>query len=322
MLIKTADDKSKRLDLLTDLQRSPLLDAHQRSWLRDELMRTQRGIEGERDAAHYIDSAFKDSANLAVIHDLRIVVDGDVAQIDHLIVNRALMFYLLETKCFGGSVQINDRGEFSVEYPGDRVYGIPSPMEQSHRHERVLLKLLEKLEITGRLGVKPRFFHAVLLHPKAVIDRPDRKAFNTDNVIKADQISSWHKRHIDEEIGVTGLMTGMLNFHSTDTARGWAEKIARQHRPPNLLDLPEFMKPRELPPPSPVRRAVAQRPPAISPPATLAQEVDAPPEELRRKLVCVTCREKITFPEGKFCWANERRFGGFQYCRQHQGLLA
>lgn len=319
MLIKTADDKSKRLDLLTDLQRSPLLDAHQRSWLRDELMRTQRGIEGERDAAHYIDSAFKDSANLAVIHDLRIVVDGDVAQIDHLIVNRALMFYLLETKCFGGSVQINDRGEFSVEYPGDRVYGIPSPMEQSHRHERVLLKLLEKLEITGRLGVKPRFFHAVLLHPKAVIDRPDRKAFNTDNVIKADQISSWHKRHVDEEIGVTGLMTGMLNFHSTDTARGWAEKIARQHRPPNLLDLPEFMKPRTHAAPRPMAlpalpTAAADRPAPVP--------ESAPREELRRKLICVACGEKISFAEGKFCWGNERRFGGFQYCRQHQASVS
>jgi hypothetical protein len=32
----------------------------------------------------------------------------------------------------------------------------------------------------------------------------------------------------------------------------------------------------------------------------------------------VTCGDKITFPEGKFCWANEKRFGGFQYCREHQ----
>ena len=39
---------------------------------------------------------------------------------------------------------------------------------------------------------------------------------------------------------------------------------------------------------------------------------------LRKKLVCVTCRQKITFPEGKFCWGNEARFGGFQYCREHQ----
>ena len=33
MLLKTADDKSKRLSLLEDLQRSTLLDAFQKKWL-------------------------------------------------------------------------------------------------------------------------------------------------------------------------------------------------------------------------------------------------------------------------------------------------
>jgi hypothetical protein len=37
MLIKSADDKSKRLVLLQDLQQSPLLDARQNSTLRPEL---------------------------------------------------------------------------------------------------------------------------------------------------------------------------------------------------------------------------------------------------------------------------------------------
>ena len=34
MLIKLADDKSKRLALLQDLQKSSLLDARQKEWLR------------------------------------------------------------------------------------------------------------------------------------------------------------------------------------------------------------------------------------------------------------------------------------------------
>lgn len=34
------------------------------------------------------------------------------------------------------------------------------------------------------------------------------------------------------------------------------------------------------------------------------------------------CREKIGHPEGKFCWNNARRFGGLQYCREHQVLFA
>ncbi|WP_088287324.1 hypothetical protein [Ideonella sp. A 288] len=31
-----------------------------------------------------------------------------------------------------------------------------------------------------------------------------------------------------------------------------------------------------------------------------------------------TCGAKLSFAEGKFCWNNEARFGGLQYCREHQ----
>ena len=55
MALKSADDKSKRLVLLEELQRSPALDLSQKKWLRDELMRTRRGIQGERESAHYLD---------------------------------------------------------------------------------------------------------------------------------------------------------------------------------------------------------------------------------------------------------------------------
>ena len=39
MLIKSADDKFKRLALLQDLQQSPVLDARQKDWLREQLRR-------------------------------------------------------------------------------------------------------------------------------------------------------------------------------------------------------------------------------------------------------------------------------------------
>lgn len=319
MIIKPADDKSKRIELLTDLQKSPLLDGRQKEWLRDELMRLKRGIQGERDAAHYIDSHFKDSQNNFVVHDLRISVDGDVAQIDHLVINRTLTFYLLETKCFNGNVQINDRGEFTVSYAGDRAFGVESPFEQSRRHERILTKLLDKLEVTGRIGLKATFHHAVLFHPKAIITRPGKKAYDTDDVIKADQVGTWHNAHLERNTGVVGAFAGLLNVHSPETTRAWAEKLVRQHRPSNPLELPDFLTPRA--PAPPWQPVIAQTAPVAVPrpvAPTAGDSASAPPEALRKKLVCATCRQKITFPEGKFCWGNEARFGGFQYCREHQ----
>ena len=56
MLLKSADDKSKRLALLEDLQRSSMLDARQKKWLREELSRLRKGIEGERESAYFLAS--------------------------------------------------------------------------------------------------------------------------------------------------------------------------------------------------------------------------------------------------------------------------
>ena len=63
MLLKPADDKSKRVALLEGLQRSQLIGPTQRQWLREELLRFKKGIPGERDSAPYLDSYFKDGPN-------------------------------------------------------------------------------------------------------------------------------------------------------------------------------------------------------------------------------------------------------------------
>lgn len=337
-LLKSADDKSRRLALLQDLQNSPLLDARQREWLRDERQRLERGLQGERDAAFYIDAEFRDAQNHVVLHDLRFVVDGEVAQIDHLIIHRSLRFYLLETKCFNGEVRINAQGEFSVRYGQGREYGIPSPLEQSRRHERVLARLLDKLEINGRAGFKPTFHHAVLLHPKAIIHRPPEKALDTSHVIKADQIGSWRAAYAEKNLTGMTFVNALVNLQSIDSLRATAEKLMRQHRPTNPLELPEWMKPKAPATAAPVEaRAAAPKPastrpappepapaspPVSAPPPALPAVTAAPNESLKRKLVCVTCGQKISFAEGKFCWNQEKRFGGFQYCREHQAELS
>ncbi|MCV2351731.1 NERD domain-containing protein [Paucibacter sp. Y2R2-4] len=325
MLIKSADDKSSRLKLLTELQQSALLDAFQKNWLKSEVQRQKRGGQGERDAAFYIDSWSKDSENHAVLHDLRFEVDGEVAQIDHLVINRTQRFYLFETKCFNGQVHINEAGEFAVEYPGERMFGVPSPLEQSRRHERILSKLLERLGISGRAGLTPTFHHIVMVHPKALIHRPDAKRFDTSNVIKADMIARWHEEHI-ERLSTVHLLGQLMNIHSGDSLKEWAQKLARQHRPADPLQLPDFMAPKAsqqtaapVTPSVPTARSIgvqattslANSPSEPSPP-------DLTGHPLYRKLVCASCQTKISYPEGKFCWNQEKRFKGLQYCRPCQ----
>ena len=330
MILKSADDKSKRLQLLEELQRSPMLDDYQRRWLRDQLPRERKGIQGEKDSAYYLDQYFKHGENHVVIHDLRLVVDGDVAQIDHLIINRAFGIYLIETKNYAGNLSINEHGEFTAEYDNGVRFGIPSPLEQSQRHERILVKLLERLEIKNRAGGAMNFHHVVMLHPKAIITRPPPKAFDSSHVIKADQFPSWHKQFVDKELSIGAALKSIVNMRGLDTIKTWGEKLVRQHRPASPLDLPEFMQPNkplqaratsaELVAPWGPQGAPAMHPPVIAsePRRKYLEPLDATLPATEKKLICAQCGTKISYAEGKFCWNNSKRFGGLQYCRDHQ----
>lgn len=308
MLIKSADDKSQRIALLESLLQTPQLSGDQKTWLQREVKNVRYGVQGERDAAHYIDNHFADAPNHAVIHDLRLVHEGEVAQIDHLVIARGFVFYLLETKNFSGNLQINELGEFTVNYGPDKAFGIPSPLEQSRRHENILAKVLEQLGITGRIQSKPNFQHVVLIHPKGTIQRPDTKEYDTSNVIKADQFTSWHKKHVEKNVSTFQVLGSMFNLRSADTVREWAEKLVSQHRPPDLLALPEFLQA--------ARRAA----PVVPPSPSGASSGDVGGNE-KKRCICATCAAKISFAEAKFCWNNPRRFGGLQYCREHQGAF-
>lgn len=307
MLIKSADDKAPRVAMLQALQARPRLPARVREWAQDELMRLQRGAAGERDAAHFLDNYLSTDPDRMLIHDLRLQVDGEVVQIDHLLMTRGPMVYLLETKHFNGELRINGRGEFSVRYAGGREYGIESPIEQSRRHEGPLRRLMKTLGICGRSGGEPIVRHCVLVHPRGSIERPPQGEFDTGMVIKADQFRSWHERMQQQELGLLQALSVGLNMRSADTIRDFAEKLVRQHRRPDLLALPGF-----------VQEALQAAEPAPVPVPVPAPAPESATAEAPRRLLCAQCGGKISFAEGRFCWNQPQRFGGQQYCREHQ----
>ncbi len=285
MLIKSADDKSKRLALLEELQKSSLLDVRQKDWLRTELRNLRAGIKGEQAAAFYLDGHYKDGQNNVLLHDLRFKLDDEVAQIDHLVINRTGYMVLIETKNYSGDLEVNTHGEFTVRYSQER-YGIPSPYEQSRRHARILGKLLERLEISTRTDKLPEFHNVVMMHPQAIIQRPDPKAFDTSFLIKADQFPAWHEKLV-EGIGTGGIFKALFNVRSPDTIREWGEKLKRQHRAADLLALPDFMQPKT----HMVQAAQALMPaapaPKVEPAPGTPAESDA---SLAKKLICAHSR--------------------------------
>ncbi|MCX7166547.1 MAG: nuclease-related domain-containing protein [Rhodocyclales bacterium] len=313
MLIKSQDDKSKRLRLLDELQKSDRLDDSQKKWLREEYWRLAPGVAGERDAAHYLDMTFGAGKNNALLHDLRIEADGLTAQIDHLVVSRVFVFFLLETKSFKGNLHINEQGEFTVEYSDGRRFGIESPLEQSRRHEVVLRRVVERLGIGGRIGTSPRFEHVVLVHPKGVIHRPPSDRFDSSRVIKADQFQTWFEGYI-EGLSVPSTLSTMLNLRGRDTVREWGEMLRAEHQPSNPLKLPDFMKPKAASIVKP--EAVSQATPAAE--ATTSLSASKAAQAGPQRANCATCGRHLTPRVAQYCVDKADWFGGRLYCMDHQ----
>ena len=82
MLIKAADDKQPQIDELEALRTRPDVDAETKAHIDREIKNIRAGARGERDAAYQIDFDYAKESNRVVIHDLRLEVDGRVAQID------------------------------------------------------------------------------------------------------------------------------------------------------------------------------------------------------------------------------------------------
>lgn len=339
MLLKTADDKSARVKQLEALILSPMLDMGQKAWAKKELSRLLKGIQGERESAYYLDRRYVDSSTHVLLHDLRLAIDGEVAQIDHLLINRGGAFFLIETKNYAGNLVISEHGEFSVEYGDDR-FGIPSPIEQGKRHEAVLRKALDRLSLGAR-ALQTDVFQLVMLHPKATIQRPDVKAFDTSNVIKADQYETWHQKFVDR-LGTFTMLKSLANARTLETIKEWGEMLVAEHKPANLLQLPDFIekalgpashaKPvagqvsnpsptnslRQSPAPAPETNTVSEQ---TKPRVTAVRPSTGFASPGEKKLVCNHCGNKISYPEGKFCWTYPERFGDTQYCREHQRLF-
>ena len=319
MRIKKADDKSKRLTLLESLLSDSRVSADGQKWLKDELWALRKGIQGEKDAAYYLDAYFdSNSLNTVLLHDLRIEVDGQVAQIDHLLVNRTFEFILIESKNFTGNLIINERNEFSVAY-GDKTLGIPSPFEQSKRHALVLDALRKQLGIVGRLGANPTFTHVVLVHPQTTITRPENWK-PPGHLMKADAFATWYQQEHIDEAGLFTMVKEMTNVRSRETVQSWGKALVQAHRPADLFYIPEFARPKMAVPAAKQEQATRTSEPApvaVEPAPPRALDSDKP-ETAATRYFCASCKKTITQAVFSFCMNNKNRFAGRAYCMSHQ----
>ncbi len=203
--------------------------------------RLRAGEEAEKQMAFYLQRAFRRRDDCFVINDLRVIHDGDVAQIDHLVVS-VFGFFIIESKS-AHVIGIDQHGGWQRTY-NDEISGIPSPVLQAQEQGRILKALLiahkEKLRGKAFFGKVQKGFMAcpvdvyIAISDNGIIQR----GMDIPELLKADAVTG----AITEKLAQLKNKANPLspkNFFSTDfvwdmtqqEAEAAAEFLVSQHTP-------------------------------------------------------------------------------------------
>jgi len=187
------------------------------------------GLKAEKQMAHYLKRAFQDKKDILVINDLRLEMNDDIAQIDHLIIHR-YGFLIIESKSVTSKISINEYGEWVRHYLKN-TNGMPSPINQARRQADFLKNYL--MARSGNLLKKSLIFQAsftdfkfdilVAISDSGIINRP--KTSDISEVYKADQITDEINSIISSYAGTNkSILTLKVNYNFADTSM---DKITR-----------------------------------------------------------------------------------------------
>lgn len=181
------------------------------------------GDAAERQMAFYLRRAFHDNPDVFVINDLRLVEDGDAAQIDHLVLHAAGAI-IVESKSVTQKVRVNARGEWARIW-GGHWKGMPSPIIQAQQQAKFLRAYLQKRRealrdklLVGLVqGGFKNFDMAVLVavSDSGIIERSAKHL--APEAMKADQVAFEVEAIIERQRKAAGL--GTILFGKADDVR-------------------------------------------------------------------------------------------------------
>ncbi|MGL4876134.1 MAG: HRDC domain-containing protein [Clostridium sp.] len=161
-------------------------DGNIRRRIEAEIYAMKKGQEGEKAVCYEIKNSF---IPMLVLHNIRIVVDDKVAQMDYVLITHKFVM-VVETKRLYSDISINKYGDFElVGRNGKGQFyrkGIYSPVVQNDRHVRILESLLEKNKLLKKTKVCSEIF---LSNEKANIDRRYAQKKIGDQVSKLDKFT-------------------------------------------------------------------------------------------------------------------------------------
>lgn len=172
--------------------------------------------------AFYLRRAFGTDPNVFVFNNLRLEHEGEVGQIDHLIVHKGGMV-IVESKSVTSAVRINDREEWSRQWNG-RWQGMPSPVLQAQRQADFLRAYLnahkENLLNKMMLGKQATFAAFLIEVLVAISDQGVIQAKGERSEIrKADQVPDRVKDMLREQASLANPFS--LRFDKRALSEGF-----------------------------------------------------------------------------------------------------
>lgn len=101
------------------------------------------GDAAEKEMAHYLRRYFGDDPEVFVLNDIRLEMDGDAAQMDHVLIHPAGLT-VIESKSVSGKLQMKPDGEW-VRWYDNRSSGMASPLVQAKLQVLFLRKYLRRM---------------------------------------------------------------------------------------------------------------------------------------------------------------------------------
>jgi hypothetical protein len=290
MILKPLDNHEDDINTLNSCLDNKSIPETIKKNIRSEIIRIKAGIKAQKEAEYCLDYNYGKSENHFIIHDLRLDIDGRVAQIDHLIFNRLLEVAVCESKNFSEGVSYNEQLEFNAFYQG-KPYGITSPIQQNNRHIKLLQYIFDNniVQSPTRLGFKMdmNFWNFILTSNNAIIQRSEIKLPNLTFVSKNDQFDSiWSD--------VSRASLGMIRkLSSAETIDKLARDILALHKPIKFNWIDKF--------------GISQY---------LKEDASIKPKG--KAYHCEVCKEELDNSVLFWCRKNKEKFNGKLLCREHQ----
>jgi len=153
------------------------------------------GLAAEKQMAFYLKRAFADKEDIFVLNDIRLERDGEVAQIDHLIIH-AYGFIIVESKSVSSKVSVNKHAEWKRIY-NNKESGMRSPIQQAKIQASFLTAYLQEKgtklfreSIIDKVIAKPKYAYfkfdvLVAISDTGIIERDN---IDLPEVLKADAV--------------------------------------------------------------------------------------------------------------------------------------